>query len=106
MRGAVRLLLCAPCAGDGDGGDDGIGAHGESADGGGMEIVFAEQIENGEAGEARAFSVERGGAAVDVVVGLCAGGEGEVAEAERGAGEEVEEGGAGVGGRRRHFDLV
>ena len=72
----------------------------------GCRLCSRQKIEDGEAGEARAFSVERGGAAVDVVVGLCAGGEGEVAEAERGAGEEVEEGGAGVGGRRRHFDLV
>jgi hypothetical protein len=93
-------------AGDGDGGDDGVGTHGEAADCGRVEIMLAKQIEDREAGEASTFSVERGGAAVDVVVALRAGREGEVAEPERGAGEQVEEGGAGVGGRGGHFDLV
>ena len=42
------------------------------------------------AGEAAAFGVERGGAAVDVVVAGAAGGELELAEPEAGAGEEGE----------------
>jgi hypothetical protein len=95
-QGRAGLRLSAPCAGDGDCGDDGISAQGESADGRGVEVVLAEQVEDGEAREASALGVEGGGAAVDVVVALGAGGEGEVAETERGAGEQVEEGGAGV----------
>ena len=51
-------------------------------------ILFSfEQIEDRLAGEAAAFGVERGGAAVDVVVAGAAGGELELAEIEAGAGE-------------------
>ena len=98
------LVLRAPGAGDRNGGDDGVGAHGESADGCGVQVMFGQKVEDGEASEAGAFGVERGSAAVDVVVGLGAGTEGEIAQAERGAGEEVEEGGAGVSGG--HSGLV
>ena len=65
-----------------DCGDDWIGAQGEAADGCGVEVVFAEQVKDREAGEAPALGVEGSGAAVDVVIALYAGGEGEVAEAE------------------------
>ena len=89
----------APGAGRGDVGDDGIGAHGESADGFGVDVVLLQQFEHGVAGEAAAFGVERGGAAVDVVVAGAAGGELELAELEAGAGEEREKL-LGVGGHQ------
>ncbi len=79
-----------PCAGCGDVGDDWVGAHGESADGLGVDVVGFKQIENGVACEAAAFGVQRGGAAVDVVVAGAAGGELELAEAKAGAGEKRE----------------
>ena len=75
----------------GCGGDEGVGAEGEAADGDGVGDVAADEGVEDEAGEARAFGVECGGAAVDVVVGLLAGGEGEAAEAEGESGEEVKE---------------
>ena len=53
--------------------------------------MLADEVVEDEAGEAAAFGVERGGAAVDVVVGLLAGGEGEVAEAEGVGRDEVEQ---------------
>ena len=56
-----------------------------------------EQFENGVPGEAAAFGVQRGGAAVDVVVAGAAGGELELAESEAGAGEQREQL-LGVGG--------
>ena len=59
--------------------------------------VLADEVVEDEAGEAAAFGVEGGGAAVDVVVGLLAAGEGEVAELEGVGGDEVEEGGPVVG---------
>ena len=80
----------APGAGGGDVGDDGIGAHGEAADGFGVDVICFKQFKDGVAGEAAAFGVERGGAAVDVVVAGAAGGELELAEPEAGAGEERE----------------
>ena len=98
MRGAPCDLLRVPGAGRGDVGDDGVGAHGESADGRGLELVVVDEVEDGEAGEASALGVEGGGAAVDVVVAGGAGGELEFAEFEGGAGEEREEGLAVAGG--------
>ena len=85
-------------AGDGHRGDDGIGAEGEAADGVRIEMMLVQQIEDGDAGEASAFGVERGGAAVDVVVAASAGGELEVAELEGLAGEQGEQLLAGAGG--------
>ena len=49
------------------------------------------QFEDGVAGEAAAFGVQRGGAAVNVVVAGAAGGELELAEPEAGAGEQREQ---------------
>ena len=71
----VRLLLSAPCAGRGDVGDDGVGTHGEAADGFRLNLVLLEEFEDRVSGEAAALGVERGGAAVDVVVAGAAGGE-------------------------------
>ena len=68
IRGAPWILLRVPGAGRGDVGDDGVGAHGESADGRGLELVVMDEVEDGESGEASALGVEGGGAAVDVVV--------------------------------------
>jgi hypothetical protein len=87
-----------PGGGAGDVGDEGVGSHGESADGFGLGEVLPEEVVEDEAGEAAAFGVEGGGAAVDVVVGLLAAGEGEVAEAEGVGRDEIEEVGAVVGG--------
>ena len=92
------ILLRAPGAGNGDGRNDGIGTHSEPADGGRMQLMFLEQIEDSEASEASAFSVQRRGAAVDVVVRLRAGRQGEIAEAEGSAGEQIEQGSAGIQG--------
>ena len=86
-----------PGAGTGGVGDEGIGSHGEAAYGFCLGDVFADEVVEDEAGEAAAFGVEGGDAAVDVVVGLLAAGEGEVAEFEGVGGDEVEEGGAVVG---------
>ena len=91
------MLLRVPGAGGGHVGDDGIGAEGESADGCRFELLLTQQIEDGEAGEASAFSVKRGGAAVNVVVALAAGGEREVAELEGDSRKQVEQGCAVVG---------
>ena len=62
-------------------------------------LVCFKQFEDGVAGEAAAFGVQRGGAAVDVVVAGAAGGELELAEAEAGAGEKREQL-LGVGGHQ------
>ncbi len=94
-RGAGGVV--APGAGAGGVGDEGVGSHGESADGFGLREVLPEEVVEDEAGEAAAFGVEGGGAAVDVVVGLLAAGEGEVAEAEGEGRDEIEEVGAVVG---------
>ncbi len=78
-------------AGDRYRGDDRIGAQSQAADGMRIEMMFVQQIENGEAGEARAFGVQGGGAAVDVVVATAAGGELEVAQLEGLAGKQSEQ---------------
>ena len=88
-------------AGGGDVGDDGISAHGEAADGISLNVVSFEKLKDGMAGESAALGVERGGAAVDVIVAGGAGGECEGAEAETEAGEVGEEMlGVGWGGHR------
>jgi len=78
-------------AGGGYVGDDGVRTHGEAADGLGLDVVSLEQLKNCVPGEAAALGVERGGAAVDVVVACGTGGEGELAEAKAEAGEKGEE---------------
>lgn len=86
-----------PGAGAGGVGDEWVGTHGEAAYGQdlfGMGDVVADEVVEDETGEATAFGVKGGGAAVDVVVGLLAAGEGEVAELEGEGGDEVEQGGA------------
>jgi hypothetical protein len=85
-----------PGAGAGDVGDEGVGSHGESAYGFGVGEMLVDEVVEDEAGETAAFGVEGGGAAVDVVVGLLAAGESEVAEFEGDGCDEVKEGGAGV----------
>ena len=89
-QGRAGMFLRAPGAGRGHIGDDGVGAHGESADGFGVDSVCFQQFENGVAGEAAAFGVQRRGAAIDVVVAGAAGGELELAELEADAGEDGE----------------
>ena len=63
-------------AGRGDVGDDRIGAHCQSSDRVGLQAVMVEQVQNSEPGQAAALGVQSGGAAVDVVIALGAGGEG------------------------------
>ena len=96
-----------PCAGAGDVGDEGVGAHGEAANGDGFGDVLADEVVENEAGEAAALRVESGDAAVDVIVGSLARGEGEVAEAEGVGGEDAEEvgamGGVWIGGHVERF---
>jgi hypothetical protein len=84
-----------PGAGAGSVRDEGVGSHGEAANGLGVGDVLTDEIVEDETGEAAAFGVERGGAAVDVVVGLLAAGEGKVAQLERVGSDKVEQGGSG-----------
>ncbi len=70
-------------AGDGDGDHDGVGAHGESSDGVGVPGLGAHFIEKDLADQLRAAGIERGGAAIDVIVAGAAGGQLEFAEAKR-----------------------
>ena len=76
-------------------GDQRIGAHGQAANGDRMGHVLADEVVEDQAAEPPAFGMQRGGAAVDVVVGLLSAGEREVAKPEGERGDEVEEGGAG-----------
>ena len=71
----------APRAGGGYVGDDGIGAHSETANGVCLNVILFQEIENGFAREASAFGVERSSAAIDVVVAGAAGRELELTEA-------------------------
>src|SRR6476469_1147162 len=89
--------MVVPGGGGGGVRDEGVGSHSESADGLGLGEVLGDEVVEDEAGEAAALGVESGGAAVDVVVGLLAGGEGEVAEAEGVDCYEVEQVGLIVG---------
>jgi len=86
-----------PGAGAGGVGDEGVGTHGEAADGFGVGDVVANEVVENETGEAAAFGVEGGDAAVDIVVGLFAAGEGEVSELEGVGSEEIKECGFVVG---------
>src|SRR5450631_763746 len=87
LAGAVLLLGFAHeeavqgPAGDGDGHDDGVGTHGQSSNGVGFPALLADFIEEDFTDELRATSVERGGAAVDVIVAGAAGGQLKLAEA-------------------------
>ena len=70
--------------------DQRVGAHGEAADGFGLREVFADEVEQHDAGEAATLGVQRGDAAVDVIVRALAGGEQEVAKPERVSSDEVQ----------------
>lgn len=87
-----------PGAGGGGVGDEGVCTHGEATDG--FDLVgvgeLLDEVVEDEAGEAAAFGVEGGDAAVDVVVAAGSAGEGKVAELEGVGGDEVEEGGVVV----------
>ena len=87
-----------PGGGGGGVGDERVGSHGEASDGEGGGHLFADEVVEDQAGETASLGVEGGGAAVDVVVGLLATGEGEVPQLEGERGDEVEQRGAGVGG--------
>ncbi len=66
----------------GDRDHDRVGSHGESADGLRTPVAALDFVEKNAAGQARALGVQRGGAAVDVVVAGAAAGELELAQAE------------------------
>ena len=83
-----------PGGGAGGVGNQRVCPHGESADGFGVREALTDNVVQEETGEAAAFGVERGGAAVDVVVRLLAAREGKVAEAEGEGRDEIEEVGA------------
>ena len=85
------VVQVVPGGGAGGVGDERVGSHGESADGLGLGEVLGDEVVEDEAGEAAALGVQGGGAAVDVVVGLLAAGEGEVAETEGVGGDEVQQ---------------
>src|SRR5215472_6420457 len=85
------MLLRAPRAGCGNVGDDRVRSHGKPADRFSLDVVLLEEFEDRVAGEAAALCVQRGGAAIDVVVAGAAGRKLELAELEAGAGEEREE---------------
>src|SRR5580658_8155030 len=82
-----------------NGGDDGIGAHGEAADRGRLPVVPENFGEKNFAGKTRTLGIERGGAAVDVVVAGATGRKLEFAQAERLAGKQAEQLRTGVGFR-------
>ena len=72
-------------------GNDGIGAQRQAAYCVRLDAVLFEEFENGMPGEATAFSVQGGGAAIDIVVAGGAGGKLELAETETGAGKKREQ---------------
>ena len=86
-----------PGAGTGGVGDEGIGPHGETADGFGLRDVLTDEVVEDEAREATTFGVKRGGAAVDVVVGFLAAGEEKVAQLEGEGSDQIEKGNFVVG---------
>jgi hypothetical protein len=61
-----------------------------------MELFLMQQIENGESSEASTLGMQRGGAAVDVVVALTAGGQREIPQLKRDSSEQVKQGSAVV----------
>jgi hypothetical protein len=69
------MLKRPPRTGRGDIRHDGVSPHGQAADSVGLDVAGFEEFEDGVAGEAAALGVQRGGAAVDVVVAGAAGGE-------------------------------
>jgi hypothetical protein len=77
----------------------------ESADSFGLNAVLVKQVENRLASQASALGVQRGGAAIHIVVALSAGRELEVAKAEAEAGEQREQllGVCGSGHRLRFY---
>ncbi len=88
----VGMLDMIPCAGRGNVGDQRVCAHRESADGCGAQIVFADQIVEDQPGKASAFSMERGGSAVDVVIAARARGEDKIPQAKGVLRDQVEKG--------------
>ena len=79
-----------PGTGGGHVGDDGVGAQGESADGFSIDFIGFEEFKDCVPGEPASNGVERSGAAVDVIIANCPGGELELAEAEAEPGEKEE----------------
>ena len=99
-----RMRLRAPCAGCGQVRDNRIRSHRQSANSIGANSILVEKLEQGEAGETAAFGMERGGAAVDVVVACAAGRKLELPQPEAGAGEQGKQLGAVVrGGHQFEF---
>ena len=95
-RSGMRLR--APCAGSGQVRDNRIRSHRQSANSIGASSILLEKLEQGETGETAAFGMERGGAAVNVVVACPAGRKLELPQPEAGAGEQGKQLGTVAGG--------
>ena len=87
-----------PGAGGCDVRDEGISSHRESAYCFCLRDMIADEVVEDEAGETATLGMEGRGAAVNVVVGLFATGQGKVAEFEGKGCDEIEQGGLVVCG--------
>jgi len=81
MPGASRCYIA----------DDGVSAEGETAHRARPQLVLANKIEHSQAGKAAAFTRQGGGAAIDVVIAGGSGRELELSQAERDAGQHLEQ---------------
>ena len=97
VRATITARLSFLRGEDGDGDDDGIGAEGHAADGIRRPAAEADDVEDDASGEAGAFGVKSGGAAIDVVIAGRSGGEGEMSLLVGAIDEKVEQLGARVG---------
>src|SRR6185312_16298016 len=74
---------------DRGGNHNGIGAHGQAAHGISLPALLPKQIEKNLTGKRGTLRVQRGGAAVNVVIAFCAGGKSKLAEAERDSCQQI-----------------
>ena len=97
LPGAVLLLRFADqesaqlAANYRNGNYDGVGSHGEAANGLRFPAALADFVEKNLPGQLRAARIERGGAAVDVVVAAGPGGKLEVSQFERLVGKQAKQ---------------
>src|SRR5487761_1572283 len=95
---SIGMLQMVPGTGGGDVGHERIRAHGEASDRLRMQFMLPDQIVQREAGKSAAFGMQRGSAAIDVVVAVRAGGESEISQAKGEGRNQVEQRGARIGG--------
>lgn len=91
------MLEVIPRTGGGDVGDQRVGTHRESTDGGGVQGMLADQVIEDQTGKASTFCMQRSSAAVDVVIAARARGENEIAEAKRALRNQIEKSGLVIG---------